>query len=151
MVSFQRMKEDLDDITLQVGAKLPGKTLIWVLMSMFVILMFVIGFGIGFGSGRGSSRGVIEVPMYYFVSNTSESCPPLVGDKLVTTVGKGQSFEGLVVQLQCEGYHVPFPLTVKCQRQMHMGESQLRWTNLPVCYPSLLVTPEHWGKVPALR
>ena len=67
----------------------------------------------------------------------------------MTTVEEGQSFEGLSVHLQCEGSYTPFPLSVKCRR--HPGGT-LQWTNLPVCFPTILVTAEHWSKVPhALR
>lgn len=161
MVSFQRMKEDLDDITLQVGAKLPGKTVIWVFMAVCVLIVFVVAFGIGFGAGRGVESDLCQgkegcqegaLPVFYFVSNNSESCPQLDAERLVTTVGAGQSFEGLVVHLQCQGNYVPFPLSVKCERKSEFdGEQVLRWTNLPVCYPSLLVTPQHWSKVPHAR
>ena len=71
MVSFQRMKEDFDDIStqvqntlatlvvisffcFQVGQKLPGKTVVWVFLGVCVAIVFIIGFGIGFGSAGGA-------------------------------------------------------------------------------------------------
>ena len=70
MVSFQRMKEDFDDISTQVeipicankdnvfifkvGQKLPGKTVVWVFLGVCVAIVFIIGFGIGFGSAGGA-------------------------------------------------------------------------------------------------
>ena len=35
--------------------------------------------------------------MYYFLANNSESCPELSGERLLTTVAEGESFEGLSV------------------------------------------------------
>ena len=37
--------------------------------------------------------------MYYFLANNSESCPELSGERLLTTVAEGESFEGLSVSL----------------------------------------------------
>ena len=169
MVSFTRMKEDLDELTtqvlgileyslpgfwsflkchvlmLQVETKIPGKTVLWLLVAICLLIIFILGFGIGFGSGRNRDSDS-RVPFYYFISNTSESCPALSGGRLLTTVGEGQSFEGLSVHLQCEGSYTPYPLSVKCRRRP--GTDILEWSNLPVCFPTILVTPEHWSKVP---
>ena len=134
----------------QVETKLPGKTVLWLLVSVAVLILFVLGFGIGYGSGRnndGSGEG--RTPFYYFISNTSESCPPLTAERLLTTVGQDQSFEGLSVHLQCEGNYTPFPLSVKCRRRR--GSKELEWSHLPVCFPTILVTPEHWSRVPHAR
>jgi len=147
MVSFTRMKEELDELTTQVDTKLPGKTALWLLVAFCVLIIFILGFGIGFGSGRNRDNET-RTPFYYFISNTSESCPRLSGGRLLTTVEEGQSFEGLSVHLQCEGSYTPFPLSVKCRR--HPGGT-LQWTNLPVCFPTILVTAEHWSKVPHAR
>lgn len=160
MVSFQRMKEDFDEITLQVTQKLPGRTVVWLLIGCALILILLIGFGIGFGSARneackgadspGCSAG--SLPVYYFISNNSQSCPALEAEGLLTTVAAGQSFEGLSVLLQCRGSFNPYPLSVRCQRKkIFTGESVLEWSALPVCYPAVLVTPEHWSKVPHAR
>eukprot|EP00092_Neocalanus_flemingeri_P061662 GFUD01074198.1.p1 GENE.GFUD01074198.1~~GFUD01074198.1.p1 ORF type:complete len:102 (+),score=5.85 GFUD01074198.1:1-306(+) len=101
------MKEDFDDISTQVEAKLPGKTVLWLFVAICVLIIFVLGFGIGFGSaGRGDPNSKTQ-PIYYFISNNSESCPLLSGEKLLTTVAEGQSFEGLTVHLQCQGNYNP--------------------------------------------
>lgn len=142
------MKEDLDELTTQVETKIPGKTVLWLLVAICLLIIFILGFGIGFGSGRNRDTDS-RVPFYYFISNSSESCPALSGGRLLTTVGEGQSFEGLSVHLQCEGSYTPYPLSVKCRRRP--GTDILEWSNLPVCFPTILVTPEHWSKVPHAR
>ena len=58
------------------------------------------------------------------------------------------SLQGLSVHLQCEGSYTPYPLSVKCRRGRGGG---LEWSNLPVCFPTILVTPEHWARVPHAR
>jgi len=152
MVSFTRMKEDFDDISTQVEAKLPGKTVLWLFVAICILIIFVLGFGIGFGSAGRSDPNSKAQPIYYFISNNSESCPMLSGEKLLTTVAEGQSFEGLTVHLQCQGNYNPYPLSVKCQRKkIFDGSTVLEWSNLPVCHPAILVTPEHWTKVPHAR
>merc|ERR1712117_64427 len=146
-----------EDISTQVNQKLPGKTMVWVFMGVCVALVFIIGFGIGFGSagGAGDLRQGAEncqeggIPVYYFLANNSESCPELSGERLLTTVAEGESFEGLSVHLQCRGSYSPFPMAVRCERQGRTGG--LQWSALPVCYPSLLVTPQHWSRVPHAR
>jgi len=154
------MKEDFEDVTNKVETKLPGRILIWIFLVVCLLLVFVIGFGIGFSAssdfvdlcdGReGCQEGSPAV--YLFVNNNSESCPPLSGERLITTLGEGQSFDGLTVNLQCEGTFIAFPLQIKCQRVREFsGEMRLRWSNLPVCYPPLLVTPQHWAKLPHAR
>ena len=170
MVSFTRMKEDLDELTTQVKllilrfifqnsflthslyhqveTKLPGKTVLWLLVAICILIIFILGFGIGYGSGRNTDN-ISRQPFYYFISNNSESCPALNGGRLLTTVDEGQSFEGLSVHLQCEGNYTPFPLSVKCRRRP--GGKELEWSHLPVCFPTILVTPEHWSKVPHAR
>lgn len=133
---------------MQVETKIPGKTVLWLLVAICVLIIFILGFGIGFGSGRNRDNDS-RTPFYYFISNTSESCPRLSGGRLLTTVEEGQSFEGLSVHLQCEGSYTPFPLSVKCRRRPGGGE--LEWSHLPVCFPTILVTAEHWSKVPHAR
>ena len=135
-------------VVLQVETKIPGKTVLWLLVAICLLIIFILGFGIGFGSGRNRDTDS-RVPFYYFISNSSESCPALSGGRLLTTVGEGQSFEGLSVHLQCEGSYTPYPLSVKCRRRP--GTDILEWSNLPVCFPTILVTPEHWSKVPHAR
>ena len=76
----------------QVETKLPGKTVLWLFVSICILIFLVLGFGIGYGSGRNVDSGS-RPPFYYFISNTSESCPALSGGRLLTTVGEGQSFE----------------------------------------------------------
>ena len=62
-----------------------------------------------------SARPLKAFPGAAFISNNSQSCPPLVAEYLLTTVGHGQSFEGLVVNLACKGNNMPFPTSVKCR------------------------------------
>ena len=113
MPSFQRMKEDLDELSTHVSAKLPGRAIIWVFLSIVVLTIFVLGFGIGYGSrgGDGGNNNNNVIVSYYSV-NSTDSCPPLVGEKLLSTVDQGQSFEGLVVNLQCKGEYHPYPMQV---------------------------------------
>ena len=95
--------------------------MVWVFMGVCVALVFIIGFGIGFGSAGGAGdlcqgaencqeggvrtpliqvqtlRMPSQIPVYYFLANSSESCPELSGERLLTTVAEGESFEGLSV------------------------------------------------------
>ena len=57
------------------------------------------------------------MPVYYFVSNHTESCPPLAAERLLTSIPAGQSFEGLTVALQCRGNYAPYPRSVVCRRK----------------------------------
>ena len=42
--------------------------------------------------------------------------------------------------------------SVRCQRkELAGGGSLLEWSGLPVCHPSMLVTPTHWKKVKHAR
>ena len=50
MGSFHRMKEDVEEMAMQVSAKLPGKTILWIFLGVIVLIIFVLGFGIGFAS-----------------------------------------------------------------------------------------------------
>jgi len=147
MGSFHRMKEDIEEMTMQVSAKLPGKIIIWIFLAVLVLIVFVLGFGIGFSSSGSNpcSDSSCQVPVYLFLSNNSESCPALTGEKLLTTVADGQSFEGLSVLLQCKGSYLPFPTSVKCTRKkLFDGAQVLEWSNLPVCYPASLISLEYW-------
>ena len=38
-----------------------------------------------------------------------------------------------------------FPNQIKCRRKTP-GDSQLEWSHIPVCYPSVLVSKTHWTK-----
>ena len=100
------------------------------------------------GSTDSSSEAAKQSsPNYIFVSNNSQSCPPLVGERLLTTMRHGQSFEGLVVNLACRGDYNPFPNQIKCRRRQAFGEAcDLEWSHIPVCYPSVLVSKTHWAK-----
>ena len=100
------------------------------------------------GSTDSSSEAAKQSsPNYIFVSNNSQSCPPLVGERLLTTMRHGQSFEGSVVNLACRGDYNPFPNQIKCRRRQAFGEaSDLEWSHIPVCYPSVLVSKTHWAK-----
>jgi len=143
------MKEEVEEVAMQVSAKLPGKTVIWTFFGVLILIIFVLGFGIGFASNgsdpcNGSS---CHVPVYLFLSNNSESCPPLSGENLLTTVAEGQSFEGLSVHLQCKGSFLPFPTSVKCKRKkVFDDQSVLEWSHRPVCYPASLISLDYWKK-----
>jgi len=148
MGSFVRIRDDVEELAMKVAAKLPGKLIIWMILSVVVLVLFVFGFGIGFGtSSRTTCRGAScpPVPHYILMANNSESCPALTGDKLLTTVADGQSFEGLSVLLQCGGSYTPFPPHVRCNRNRRPdGTDVLEWSNLPVCHPNSLVSLEYW-------
>ena len=55
------------------------------------------------------------------------------------------NFIGLVVNLACRGDYNVFPNQIKCRRKTP-GDSQLEWSHIPVCYPSVLVSKTHWTK-----
>jgi len=152
MVSFQRMRDELDSIEYKLPVIGKAGCLTLAVVSFFVL--FIIGFAIGYGV---SNNGVSDLssseanaqssPNYIFVSNNSQSCPPLVGERLLTTMRHGQSFEGLTVNLACRGDYNAFPNQVKCRRRQAFGESSdLEWSHIPVCYPSVLVSKTHWAK-----
>eukprot|EP00092_Neocalanus_flemingeri_P026458 GFUD01028679.1.p1 GENE.GFUD01028679.1~~GFUD01028679.1.p1 ORF type:complete len:473 (-),score=118.91 GFUD01028679.1:9-1427(-) len=147
MGSFHRMKEDAEEMAVQVSSKLPGKAIIWIFLGVLVLIVFVLGFGIGFSStGSNTCRdSSCQVPVYLFLSNNTESCPALTGENLLTRVADGQSFEGLSVHLQCQGNYLPFPTSVKCARKkLFDGAHVMEWSNLPVCYPASLISLEYW-------
>ena len=59
MVSFQRMKDDLDDLGTSVASKVPpiGRAgCIAILAAVFVVVL-VVGFGIGFSAAGGGGGG----------------------------------------------------------------------------------------------
>ena len=59
MVSFQRMKDDLDDLGTSVASKVPpiGRAgCIAILAAIFVVVL-VVGFGIGFSAAGGKGGG----------------------------------------------------------------------------------------------
>lgn len=163
MVSFQRMKDEVDNIGTSVTNKLPpiGKNTCITIVFATLLLLFVLGFAIGYScSGHGhttdfkeakSARfisdhgGGVSSPNYVFVSNNSQSCPPLRGERLLTTMERGQSFEGLVVNLACRGDFNAFPNQIKCQRKNDYDD-QLEWSHVPVCYPTVLVSKSVWTK-----
>ena len=148
MVTWHKMKDEAEDMVMLVSSKLPGKMIIWLTFSVCLLIIFVLGFGIGYGSGNSSACkfGDCAVPVYYFISNHSEeSCPPLAAERLATIVAAGQSFEGLSVTLQCRGNYVPFPRVVQCRRKKVLSDHySLEWSNLPVCYPTSLISKEYW-------
>jgi len=147
MSSWNKIKDETEELVLLVSSKLPGKMIIWLTFSVCLLIIFVLGFGIGFGSGNSSACkfGDCAVPVYYFVNNHSESCPPLIAERLVTTVPAGQSFQGLTVELQCRGNYVPFPRAVQCRRKKVFDDRYtLEWSNLPVCYPTSLISLQYW-------
>lgn len=146
-MGFQRMKEEAEDVLMLVSSKLPGRTIIWTTFGVFLLIIFVVGFGAGFGTGESSACkwGDCAVPVYYFVSQHNDSCPALAGERLLTTLARGQSFDGLSVRLQCRGNYVAFPTTVRCQRKTEFdGHSVLEWSQVPVCVPATLLSPRYW-------
>ena len=71
------------------------------------------------------------------------------GERLLTTMDAGQSFEGLVVNLACRGDFNPFPNQIKCRRRAGAFADEpgaLEWSHVPVCYPTVLVSKTHWTK-----
>ena len=59
MVSFQRMKDDLDDLGTSVASKVPpiGRAgCVAILAAVFVVVL-VVGFGIGFSAAGGKGGG----------------------------------------------------------------------------------------------
>jgi hypothetical protein len=105
MASFKRLQDDIEEMAMQVSAKLPGKTIIWMFIFIFVLILLVLGFGIGLSSSGLDlcTNAPCKVPSYIFLSNNSESCPALTGEKLLTTVADGQSFEGQVFCCSARG------------------------------------------------
>lgn len=157
MVNFQRMKDEIDGWGNTLSSRVPvvGKTGCFTIVAIVVFLIFIIAFAIGYGSHRvahGSETSALtqQGPNYVFVSNTSGSCPPLVGQRLLTTMKYGDSFEGLVVNLACRGDYNVFPNQVKCRRKSPTDPT-LEWSHLPVCYPSVLVSKTHWTKALHVR
>ena len=51
----------------------------------------------------------------------------------------------MVVNLACRGDYNVFPNQIKCRRKTP-SDSQLEWSHIPVCYPSVLVSKTHWTK-----
>jgi len=161
LISFQRMRDEVDNLESQVVTKFPrlGRTGCLAIFATVVFVIFVLGLAIGYGihsdrksrPGGGSSISQ-AAPSYVFISNNSQSCPPLVAEYLLTTVGHGQSFEGLVVNLACKGNNMPFPTSVKCRRKNAFDEqSSVEWSHLPVCYPNMLIAKHHWEITPNAR
>jgi len=157
MVSFQRMKDEIDGLGNHISSRVPviGKSGCFTMVAIGVFVLFIIGFAIGYGSHRSNTDsnndGIIasalqlQQPNYIFLNNNTGSCPALIGDRLLTTMKEGDSFEGLVVNLACRGDYNVFPNQIKCRRKTP-GDSQLEWSHIPVCYPSVLVSKTHWTK-----
>lgn len=149
------MKDEIDGLGSHISSRVPvlGKTGCLTIVAIGVFVLFIIGFAIGYGSHRVNSNtdGIRaeqlqqQQPNYVFVSNTTGSCPALSGERLLTTMKHGDSFEGLVVNLACRGDYNVFPNQVKCRRK-NPRESELEWSHIPVCYPSVLVSKTHWTK-----
>ncbi len=152
------MKDELDDLGVHVSNKLPplGRNACLVAVIIVIAGLFVMGFAIGYATRSSSSdiEGNSESaahespsqssPNYFFVSNNSQSCPPLRGHRLLTTMLRGQSFDGLVVDLACRGDFNAFPNQIKCRKRSD-GQG-LEWSHVPVCYPTVLVSKTHWKK-----
>eukprot|EP00096_Caligus_rogercresseyi_P016262 TRINITY_DN8850_c0_g1_i1.p1 TRINITY_DN8850_c0_g1~~TRINITY_DN8850_c0_g1_i1.p1 ORF type:complete len:490 (-),score=121.00 TRINITY_DN8850_c0_g1_i1:86-1555(-) len=157
MVSFQRMKEEFDDLGVHVSNKLPviGRGACAIISALSMALLFVIIIAIWLASTTTSPRGnenslspalsPPSVPSYVFQSLNNASCPPLVGGRLLTTMEEGQSFEGLVVSLSCRGSFNAFPNQIKCRRKSPQS-NELEWSHVPVCYPSLLISKAYWAQ-----
>ena len=61
-----------------------------------------------------------QIPVYYFLANNSESCPELSGERLLTTVAEGESFEGLSVsfiRILCDVIKM-FMISIKIMMRM---------------------------------
>jgi len=163
MVTFQRMRDEFDNLESQVATKFPrlGKSGCLAILATVVFVIFVLGLAIGYGvrgdrktgyAGGGASSISQAMPNYVFISNNSQSCQALKAEYLLTNVPHGQSFEGLVVNLACKGNNIPFPAAVKCRRRNAYDEaSSLEWSHLPVCYPNMLIAKTHWEVTPNAR
>merc|ERR1711892_196975 len=46
MGSFQRMKEEAEEMAMQVSAKLPGKTVIWTFLGVLILIVLVLVLGL---------------------------------------------------------------------------------------------------------
>ncbi|CAB4058454.1 unnamed protein product [Lepeophtheirus salmonis] len=156
MVSFQRMKEEFDDFGVHVSNKFPviGRGACVVISALSMALIFVIIIAIWLASTAAprpsdntsvNSRSTVSVPSYLFHHLNNQSCPPLVGGRLLTTMDEGQSFEGLVVSLSCRGGYNAFPNQIKCRRKSPQSP-ELEWSHVPVCYPSLLISKAYWSQ-----
>lgn len=154
MVSFQRMKDEIDGWGNTITSRVPviSKSGCLTIVAITVFLLVIIGFAIGYGSrpSQPASASALIQPSYIFVSNTSGSCPALAGQRLLTVMNHGDSFEGLVVNLACRGDYNVFPNQVKCRRKSPT-EPTLEWSHKPVCYPSVLVSKTHWTKALHVR
>jgi hypothetical protein len=139
MVNFQRMKDELDGLGNSLSSRVPviGKTGCFTIIAIAIFLVFVLAFVIGYGSHKQAAA-------------QTGSCPPLTGQRLLTTMEYGDSFEGLVVNLACRGDYNVFPNQVKCRRK-NPESTILEWSHLPVCYPSVLVSKTHWTKALHVR
>lgn len=158
------MKDELDDLGTHVTQKLPpiGRAGCVTMSVIIVLCILLIGIGIGYASAGGGGGGTGDgpyaspfissdkeaaSPYYVFVANNSMSCPALDGERLLTVMKEGQSFEGLVVNLACRGDYNAFPNQIKCQRKNALdGKDGLEWSHIPVCYPSVLVSKTHWTR-----
>jgi hypothetical protein len=144
--NFHRMKEELEEVWLAVRTRFHPRTPTVIVITLSTLSIFLIGLGLGLNAGHSSNPSAI--PVYYFLTNHSASCPALSGERLLTSVAAGESFEGLTVLLQCAGGYTPFPVVVKCQRKKQFeGSEVLEWSGLPVCTPSSLVTTKHWKDI----
>jgi len=152
------MKDEIDGLGTTISSRVPviSKAGCMTIVGISVFLLIVVGFAIGYGSrpanpnpDSATSARLIQ-PNYIFVSNSSGSCPALDGQRLLTTMKYGDSFEGLVVNLACRGDYNVFPNQVKCRRKSSTDPS-LEWSHLPVCFPSVLVSKTHWTKALHVR
>ena len=109
MVSFQRFKDEIDGLGNHITSRVPvlGRSGCLTISAIGLFVLFIIGFAIGYGSHRvnSNSDGIrasplqLQQPNYVFVSNTSGSCPALSGERLLTTMKHGDSFEGMLMNL----------------------------------------------------
>ena len=125
--------------------------MVWVFMGVCVALVFIIGFGIGFGSAGGAGdlcqgaencqeggvrttliqvhtlRVPSQIPVYYFLANNSESCPELSGERLLTTVAEGESFEGLSVRVFTVMFLMQTVVMIKLGRWLRRYSTSVRF------------------------
>ena len=80
MVSFQRMKEEIDGWGNTIASRVPvvSKTGCFTMVAIAAFLLIILGFAIGYGSSSGGSQAGSQAapltqqqPNYIYVSNTS--------------------------------------------------------------------------------
>lgn len=118
-LTLRWLKDELQDLVFRVKDNRPG-----LILSSCIIFVFLVGLLLGLATSQPPCSGpecqvllpdqplllLPQVPVYYFLTSHSSSCPALTGERLITEVQDGQSFEGLTVSLQV-GHSDPLPRT----------------------------------------